>query len=164
MQGLVAVGLGVVDPVAQAVGVALVNLVERHINLETLVNLIFPLLGREDDAYGENVVNLLKGDVLVLHLAPDGVGAFDACLDVVLEAHLVERVADGGGEVVKHLVALRLGHRQLLDDAVVFLGVLKLEAQVLKFGLYLVQSQAVGDGRIDVERLAGYLVLLVGWL
>ena len=164
VERLVAVRLRMVDPVTQTVGVALINLVERHVDLEAFVDLILPLLGGEDDAHGEDVVDFLEGDVLVLHLAPDGVGTLDASLDVVLEAHLVERLADGRGEVVKHLVALGLGHGQLLDDAVVFLGMLKLEAQVLELRLNLVEPQAVGNRRIDIERLAGYLILLVGRL
>ena len=35
------------------------------------------------------------------------------------------------------------------------------EAQVLEFGLYLVQSEPVGKRRVDVESLSGNLVLLV---
>ena len=39
-----------------------------------------------------------------------------------------------------------------------------LEAEVLKFGLYLVQSKTVSQRGIDIERLAGNLILFVGRL
>ena len=53
---------------------------------------------------------------------------------------------------------------QLGLDGPVFLGVLVAEAEILQFLLHLVQSQSVGQRSIDVEGLAGNLVLLVGQL
>ena len=164
VEGLVAVGLRVVHPVAQPVGVALVDLVQSHIDLEAVVDLVLAVLRREDDADGEDVVDLLEGDVLVLHLAPDGVGALDTLLDVVGHTHLVEHLPDGCGEVVEHLLALFLRHVQLALDGGVLLRVLIAEGEVFQLGLDLVQSQAVGQRRIDIERLSCYLVFLVGGL
>ena len=59
---------------------------------------------------------------------------------------------------------MRLCVGELVLDVVVFVGMLILERKVLQFGLYLVQSESVCQWRIDVHGLAGYLVLLVGWL
>ena len=52
VQSLVAVGFRVVHPIAQTVGVALVELADCHINLETFVGFFFPALGLKDDANG----------------------------------------------------------------------------------------------------------------
>ena len=130
VESLVAIGLGMVDPVAQPVGMALVDLVEGYVNLEALVDFILPVFGNEDDTHSEDIVDLLKRYVLVLHLAPDGVGALDARLDVVLKSHLVERLADGCREIVEYLLSVRLCHGELLHDALVLLGIFKLEAEV----------------------------------
>ncbi len=90
VQRLIAVSLRMVDPVAQAIRMTLVDLVQGNINLETFIDLILPVLGDEHNTHGEDVIDLLKRHVLILHLAPDGVGALDACLDMIGEAHLVE--------------------------------------------------------------------------
>ena len=108
MQRLIAVGFGVVNPVAQAVGMRLVYLAYGHIYLETFVDLVVAVFRDVYYADGQDVVNLLEGDVLVLHLVPDAVGALHACFQLILYAHLVEGFAYGLGEVGKQRVALLL--------------------------------------------------------
>ena len=164
MQGLVAVGFGMAHPVAQAVGVRLVYLVDGHIDVETFVDLFLALFGLEDDTHGEDVVYLVEVDMLVLHLVPDGVGAFHPCLDVVFQSHLVECLTYRGCKVGEEFIARCLCVGQFFLYGAVFFGVFKLEAQVFQFGLDLVQSQSVGQGSIDVECFAGNFVLLVGGL
>ena len=94
----------------------------------------------EDDANGKDVVNVFKGDMLGLHLFPDGVRSFDACLNGVLDAVLVKYGADGTNEVRVDggKVAFHLG-QALLDEFALF-RMLVTEAEVLEFFLYLVQS------------------------
>ena len=102
--------------------------------------------------------------MLVLHLVPDGVGAFHPCLDVVFQSHLVECLTYRGCKVGEEFIARCLCVGQFFLYGAVFFGVFKLEAQVFQFGLDLVQSQSVGQGSIDVECFAGNFVLLVGGL
>ena len=164
VQGLVAVGLGMVDPIAQAVGVRLVNLAYRHVNVEALVHLLFTLLRLEDNPHGQDVIYLVERYVLVLHLVPNGIRAFHTRLDFILQPHLVENLADGGGETCEQRVAPFLRAGQLVLDSLVLLGMLELETKVLKLGLYLIKPQPVGQRRIDVQCLASYLILFVGRL
>ena len=164
VQSLIAVGFGMVHPVAQSVGVRLVYLAYCHVYLEAFVDFLRTHLRRIYNAHSQDVVYLLECDVLVLHLVPDGVGAFDACLEFVLYSHTVESLAYRSGELCEERIALRLCVGELVLDVVVFVGMLILERKVLQFGLYLVQSESVCQWRIDVHGLAGYLVLLVGWL
>ena len=104
VQGLVTVRLRVVEPVAQTVGMRLVYLAYCHIYAEALVDFVLPLFGREDDAHSEYVVYLFEGDMLVLHLVPDGVGAFYPFLQSVFDTHLVESLLDGLRELVEKFV------------------------------------------------------------
>ena len=164
MQSLIAVGFGMVHPVAESVGVRLVYLADSHIYLEALVDFLRTHLGRVDDAHRKDVVYLVEGDMLVLHLVPDGVGTFDACLQFVLYSHAVESLANGSGELGEERIALRLRVGELVLDVVVFVRVLILERKVLQLGLDLVQTETVCQRSIDVHGLAGNLVLLVGRL
>ena len=68
----------------------LVDLRDGYVNLETLVDFVLAVVGCEDDAHGEDVIDLLKADVLVLHLVPDGVGAFYTFLNLIFDTHLLE--------------------------------------------------------------------------
>ena len=97
-----------VQPVAQTVGMGLVNLAYRNVYLETFVYLFFTDMRSADDAHGKDVVYLVEGDVLLAHLVPDGVGAFDAGFYLVVDAHLVEGGANGDRELVEQLVAFVL--------------------------------------------------------
>ena len=80
---------------------------------------------------------------------------------MVIVTHLVELLADWVCELGVEYVALLLRLRDFLLYARVLLGVLILEAEVLKLGLYLAESESVCDGGVYVECLAGNLVLLV---
>ena len=162
MECLIAVGLGDGYPVAQTVGVGTIEVGEGGVDAIAHLLLVDPLRGVEDDAHGVEVVDLLEGDLLGLHLAPDGVDAFDACLGFVFETHGVEALAYGGGEVVVDHGAPLFGALQEGGYALVFGWVLVLEREVFELGLDGEESEAMGEGGVDVEGLAGDLELLVG--
>ena len=164
VQSLVAVSLGMVEPVAQTVGMTLVQLADGHVDVEAFVHLVDPYFGREDDANGQDIVYLVEGDMLVLHLVPDGEWIFYAGFDFVVNAHLVQFLAYGFRKLGEERVALCLGICQFVFYAGIFLRMVVAEAEVFQLGLDFVESQAVGKRGIDVERLSGYLVLLVGRL
>ena len=160
MESLVAVGLRVGEPVAQTLRVRLVHAADGNIDAEAVVNLIFFGFGVIDDAHGKDVVYLVEGDILLLHLVPDGVGSLDAGLDGVFDAHLVELLADGSRELLEERLALGIGMRKILLDFGILLRELIMEGKVLKFGLNGVKAQPVGKWRIEIQRLAGNLVAL----
>ena len=108
VERLIAVGLGVGHPVAEARGVRLVDIGQCGIDIETFAALHGSVFGREDDADGQEVEDFVEGHVLVLHLHPNGVGTFDAFLYRVARAHLVERGANGRGELGNDVVEFHL--------------------------------------------------------
>ena len=136
VERLVAVGLRMVEPVAQTVGMRLVYLAYGHIDVEALVDFILALLWGEDDEHGQDVVDFIEGDVLVLHLVPDRVRALDTLLELILQPHLVEGITDGLGELVEEFVARLPGGCQLVLDGGILLGVLILETEVFELGLH----------------------------
>ena len=76
---LITVGFRVAYPVAQSVGVGLVYLGNGYIDVETVIQFFFQILGREDDADSQDVVDFFEGNMLGLHLVPDGVDGLDTC-------------------------------------------------------------------------------------
>ena len=88
---------------------ALIYLADSHIDVETFVDLVAAFLRGEDDANSKDVVYLVEAHVLVLHLVPDGVWAFDTCLDLILYTHLVEFFPDGSSKLCEEGVALCFG-------------------------------------------------------
>ena len=82
-----------------------VDLRDGDIDLEALVDLIFAILGGEDDAHSEDVVDFFKRHVLVLHLVPDGVGALHAFLNLIGDAHLLQGILDGTRKLIEELIA-----------------------------------------------------------
>ena len=105
MERLIAVGFGVVEPFPQTVGMTLINLSECHVDVETLIDFVRFLCGSEDDAHGQDVVDLIESDMLGLHLVPDRVWAFHALDDAVAESHLVECLLNRGDKVGKEFIA-----------------------------------------------------------
>ena len=161
---LVAIGLFVVHPVAQAVGVWLVNRAGNVVYLKALVRFVHPFRHFENDADGQYVIDLFEGDVLRLHLCPDAVGLFEACLYLIFDARFVEALADWSRELVEDGGQVLPSVLELPFDCLVFLRVFVLEAEVLELFLYLVQAEPVCQRSVDVERLARYLILLSGEL
>ena len=164
MERLIAIGLGLGHPVAQAIGMAAVNLGQSGINLEAVAHLVISVLRLEDDAYSQDVEYLVEGDVLVLHLAPNGVRRLYPLAYLVLKAHVVQNLLDGLCELLKGLVTRDLRGLQLMHDAVVVVGMFELEAEVLKLRLDFVQSETMSQRRVKVLCLACNLILFVSGL
>ena len=159
---LITVGFRVAYPVAQSVGVGLVYLGNSYIDVETVIQFFFQILGREDDADGQDVVDFFEGNMLGLHLVPDGVNGLDTCQNMVLHAHFVQLGTDRSREVLENLVAFGGCGFQLLLDDFIFLRMFIFEAEVFQFGLDLVEAQAVGQWGINVHGFTGNFVLLAG--
>ena len=105
MKGLIAIGFRVAQPVAQTVGMALVDFADGHIDVETLVDFVLAVVGGENDANSQNVVYLVEGYMLILHLIPNGIWALHTHLQLVFHAHLVERLTNRSRKLVEQYIA-----------------------------------------------------------
>ena len=162
VERLIAVGLRIGKPVAEARRMRLIDFGERTIDAVTLIHLVLTVVGHEDNADGQKVIHLAEGDVLVLHLHPDGIRTLDAGFQRIFDTHFVELLTDGRRKLVEDGIALRLRLSQLLLDAMVFIGMFVFETQIFEFRLDFVQTEAIGNRGEDIERFAGNLILLAG--
>ena len=162
MQGAVLVHLGGRQPVAHAVGVLGIDLGHLVVDIPADAFLGTLIVTLKDDARGIQVVHFLKGDVLLLHLVPNRVAGLHARVELIDQSHVIQTLSDGGSKSGKQVVTALLAGVNQAADALVLGGMVVFEAEVLKFGLDGIQTQAVGERGIDVERLTGNLVLLVG--
>ena len=99
--------------------------------------------------------------MLVAHLAEDRIQALFASEHVRIETTLRQPGADGFGDLADHFaaVAARRLHRAL--EHPVTQGIHGLERQILQLAVHRMQTQPVGDGRMDLQRFAGNAPLLV---
>ena len=128
---LVAVRFGAAHPVAQTVGADTVDVGDGGVDVPTEVLLVDTLLRLEDDAHGEDVVDVFEGDTLGVHLVPDGEGRLDPGTHFVMQPHGLQLLVDGFSKVLEEAIASALCGGELLVDQLVFAGVFVLETEVL---------------------------------
>ena len=149
VQRLVAVLLGDGDEVLEAAGVGLEGAVDG-----AQCQVAGGQVGH-DQAHAEEVVDLGERDVLVHHLAIDGVERFFAGADFGLHAHSGQRLLDGAGDAAEGVASRARGHLHGLGQRAIAQWVLVAEGQVLQFAEQAVQPQPVGDGGVDLDGLVG---------
>ena len=160
MQGLVAVGFGYRDPVAQPVGICPVEAVDNGI--DTVAVGFFVLHRRiQHNPDRKQVIDFLEGNSLLLHLAPNGTNGLDTARNRELEAFRVQFLANRVYEVVNQILSFRLALLDFLGDKAVDVRLGVFHGQVLQFALDGEKPQTVGEGSIDVDGLGCNLELLV---
>ncbi len=114
-----------------------------------------------DDAHRREVVDLVELAALLGHLRVDRIEVLRAAGDVSLDAKPLKLA----GKVFAGLVDVALALLALLADQALDLLVLarvkRREGEVLQLPLDRVDAQAVGDRRVDLQRLFGLLDLLL---
>src|SRR5574344_4493 len=118
--------------------------------------------GFDDDADGEDIEDVIEPAAAVLHFAVDAVNILGAPLDgavEVLECHLdLERPHHG----LHVTLAVLLAFQEVVHDFLVFVRVDVFEREVFEFGFETVETETVGERRVDVERFLGYHLALLG--
>ena len=161
VQALVAVALGHREPVAQPLGVGLIHVGNNRECLPALH--LFFLDGRvDDDANGKQVVDALETALLFLHLLPDGVYRLGAPFHVKLQACLLQMFLHRSNETLDVGIAALLGGIELLLNHIVGIVLEIFQAQVFKLALQLIESELVGQRRIQIGSLLAHTVLCLG--
>ncbi len=158
VQALVAVGLGHGDVVLEAPVHRFPLRVHQTEHRVTVADVL------DQHTEGHDVVHLVQGQGLGLHLLVDAVLVLDAPVDLPLQAVGGQQVLDEGDHLFDDLLFHHLMRVQPVVDLVVDVRPQVFEAQVLQLALEQVQAQAVGQGRVDVHGLLGDAALLVGLL
>ena len=155
VHALVAVGLGCGDVVLEP---------SRH-GAEHVVDVAEDVVAVGDvvhnDAERAEIEDLVEPAFLRVHLAVDAVGVLEAalhrCVDVVLGEPVGDLLLHIGHELVEHVrLAVEIG-----DDLAVAVGVEVFEREILKLPLHLLQTETVGDGRVDLHRFERFFELLL---
>ena len=111
------------------------------------------LHGVHQHADGDQIEDLLERLVLKHHLAVDAVEVLGPAVDLVVDVHLLDLVAERADDGADVRLALGALHADLDDQVLIALWIEVAQAQVLELLLDLVDAQAVCDGRVDVQRL-----------
>jgi hypothetical protein len=114
-----------------------------------------------DDAEAVDVEHLGERDVLLLHLLVDRGDVLLAAGHLRLHLEFLQPRADALLDLAHRVAAVAARLRERLVEHAKARGVQRMEAQVLELVVERVQPQAIGDRRVDVERLAGDALLLL---
>ena len=114
----------------------------------------------DDHPDADEVEDVVELAALHDHLLVDGVEVLRPAGDLGVDAQLGQALAD----LLEHLgeveVALGAAHGHHVVDLGVALGVERGEREVLELLAHLLHAEAVGQGGVDVDRLAGRALLL----
>ena len=106
-----------------------------------------------------NVHELLEGELLGLHLAPDAVDVLRPPLDRGLDSGGAQFALQLGLQLLDIALAFGAAHLQRGGDVLVFGRLQIAERQVLQFPFHLPDAEPVGERRVDFARLDRELAL-----
>ena len=113
-------------------------------------------------AHGAQVVDLVDRDALALQFLVNAVEALDAAFDARLDAGFFQLVGDGLLHFGEEGFALLAAGVDRFFHLLVTQGIEEAEAEIFELAANLAHAQAVGDGRVDLQRFFGDFVLAVG--
>ena len=155
MQALVHVALGDGDVVLEASG----NLIPQ--GMDDAEHRIAVLDRVDNDANGNQVIDLLKGLVLQDHLLVDRIEMLGPTVHIIVDMVLVKLIGELGDDGADVRLALGALHADLLHQHLVALGIQIAQREVLQLRLDRVDAQAVRKRGIDIQRLPRNRLLAV---
>ncbi len=161
VERLVPVRLRNVDPVADTVGLRLVDVRHERIDVPALRFLGNQRRGLEHDTDREYIVDLLERNVLALHLRPDRVDRLDAARYLEIDVVRPKLLDDRGVELLDETRPLGFRFPYFVLDLTVIFRKAVLQRQILQLALDREQTETIGQRREQIDRLAGDLHLLV---
>ena len=152
VQRAIVVALGVGDVVVEFLGDRRPQVMHDAQHRVAILDLV------DDHPQRAHVIDVGELDALAAHLVPDAVDVLRAAVDLgVVDAggrELALQAFDGVGDELLALGALLV---ELLGDFLVGVGIEEAEREVLELPLQFPHPEAVGERRIEFERLARHL-------
>ncbi len=108
---------------------------------------------RHEHARRANIHELIEGELLRLHLAPDAEDMLRAALDPRLDSRGAEFAQQLRLELFDVLLALRAARLECRGDALVIEGLQVAEREVLELPFDLPNAEPVGERRVDLACL-----------
>ena len=102
-----------------------------------------------DEPYGENVIDTLEWNLLLLHLLVDGVGGLGPDFQLVSDTCIGQFLFERTDKFLREFHPVFLSGFQLVGDEAVIHGVGEPEVYVLKFALDIVESKLVGERNVQ---------------
>ncbi len=115
-----------------------------------------------DNADGQQIVDLIEGNLGSLLLLKDGIEALDAPLDAGLDAVFAQLLGERVFHAAQELLALDAPGFNGCSDLLIAHRIGVAEGQVFQFAAHFAHAQPVSQRRVNVERLAGDGLLAVG--
>ena len=154
VQALVAVVLGAGDVVVELLGHVLPQRVDDAQGGVAVAHFA------HQHAHRAHVVDLAEIQMLFLHLPPDAVDVLGAAVHLgALDAVALQMAAQAVDHLVDIAFPVEALFIQQLGDLLVGARLQVAERQILQLPFQLAHAQAVGQRRVDVEDLAGHLLL-----
>ena len=153
VQGLIAVVLGNGNEILEPLGHWLV---ERMQNAECDVAVG---IGRHDDAETVDVVQVGKALPFGIHLAVDRIDGLLACADAGMQPGCRKGILDVLLNFLHKVAPAAAGTFDGLHQRLVAPRMQVFEGQILQLAVGTIQTQSVGDGSVDLERLCGNALL-----
>ena len=160
---LIAIAFRMLHPIAYTIRLVAVYSCYYREYVVALVALAFLGVCRrcEDNPQSIKVIDLIKGDVLGLHLVPDRIWSLDPLADLEIESGFFQGLVYRSYEIVYLLASTAKIAVDQPADLLVSVRFLVLQPDVLHLGLYLVKAEAMGEGNEYEHRLAENLIPLV---
>ena len=115
-----------------------------------------------EHTHSKKIVNLVQILVLGDHLLVDAKIMLDAAVNRALDTVLLKRGLDLVHDLRDILLALLFAAVHVLNELVVLFRFQITQRQVIQLDLEARYTQAPGDRRVDVERLARFFLLFLG--
>ena len=107
------------------------------------------------DTYGAHVKQFVKGEVFLLHFAPDAVDVLRTPVDLGAHILLFHRLAQPADKFLDIVLAVNAAFVQQFCNAFVFRRMQIAEAVIFQLPLQLPNTQTVRQRRIDIRTLFG---------
>ena len=138
MESLISISLRMREPIAQTIGMRLIQLCDSHIYTEAFINLIFWFWRFKYDTHSKDVINLVEGNVFITHLIPNGIRRLYTHLYNILTTHGIECLTNWIGKLSKKLVTLFLRMSKFFAYILIGIWMFVTESEILKLCLYLI--------------------------